>query len=416
MGIELKGKFNTAKVYTDVIDNATISQVLSILNLEVYKDNTIRIMPDCCAGVGCVVGTTMTISDALTPNLVGVDIGCGMLAIKLKEKRIDLPKFDSILRKVVPSGGSVFDTPSSMDSDVEYLRCIKHKAPIKVGLAYCSLGTLGGGNHFIELDKDEETDDIWLVIHTGSRHLGIEVCNHYQKAAYDELKLIVNKGGLASRQAELIEQLKKEGKKSKVEDELKRLKRDYREIAPDVPYELAYCKGGLLEDYLHDMKIVQAHASHNRATIAKNLLKAAKLHEVERFETIHNYIDVDNMILRKGAVSAQDGETLIIPINMRDGSLICKGKGNVDWNYSAPHGAGRLYSRSEAKARFSLSEYKKTMESAGIYTTSVNKGTLDECPMAYKDLESIVDNIGDTVEVVKLIKPIYNFKASSIDD
>ena len=409
--IVLQGKFNTSKVYTDLIDNSTISQIMTLCNIEVFKDSQIRIMPDCHAGKGCTVGTTMTITDAVTPNLVGVDIGCGMLAVKLKEKRIDLPAFDSIVRKFVPSGAGVHNAPHMSGPDLENLRCYG-KAKIRELLAYCSIGTLGGGNHFIELDKDSN-GDIWLVIHTGSRHLGIEVCDYYQKQAYLDLKFKANKGNLQTKTNELIEQLKSEGKHKEISKRVKDFKSGYTEIEPDVPYELAYCTGRLLEDYLYDMDIVQKFASANRAQRAKILLKQAKLHEVERFETIHNYIDVKNMILRKGSISAQLGEKVIIPLNMRDGSLICVGKGNPDWNYSAPHGAGRLYSRSETKERFSLAEYKKTMKESGIYTSSVGKGTLDECPMAYKNMNSIIENIGDTVDILDIIKPIYNFKASS---
>lgn len=412
--LELSGKYNTAKVYTDNIDNPTISQIITMCNQEQFKDSQIRIMPDCHAGTGCTVGTTMTITDAVTPNLVGVDIGCGMLAIKLKEKRIDLPAFDSVVRKYVPSGGSVHDSPHMAGPDLENLRCYG-KAHIRETLAYCSIGTLGGGNHFIELDKDSD-GYIWLVIHTGSRHLGIEVCDYYQKEAYTRLKFIANNGNLQTKTAALIDKLKSEGRHKDINKEIKKFKENYTEIEPGVPYELAYCTDDLLNDYIYDMDIVQQFASANRAQIAKILIKQAKLHEVERLETIHNYIDTKNMILRKGAISAQAGEKVIIPINMRDGSLVCVGKGNQDWNYSAPHGAGRLYSRSETKERFTVSEYKKTMKEAGVFTSSVNGGTLDECPMAYKPIESIVNNINDTVEIIDIIKPIYNFKASSEQD
>ena len=409
----VNGKFNSAKIFTDCIDNPTISQIMTLCNIEAYKESQIRIMPDCHAGKGCTVGTTMTITDAVTPNLVGVDIGCGMLAIKLKEKRVDLPAFDSIIRKYVPCGAAVHDYPRMAGPDLENLRCYG-KANIREMLAYCSIGTLGGGNHFIELDKDSN-GDIWLVIHTGSRHLGIEVCDYYQKQAYLDLKFKANKGNLQTKTNELIEQLKSEGRHKEISKRVKEFKSNYTEVEPEVPYELAYCTGELLDDYLHDMDLVQQFSCANRAQIAKVILKQAKLHEVERFETIHNYIDVENRILRKGAISAQLGEKVIIPINMRDGSLICVGKGNPDWNYSASHGAGRLFSRSDTKSRFTLSEYKKTMEEAGIYTTSVGHGTLDECPMAYKPIESILDNIGETVDVLDIIKPIYNFKASEVE-
>lgn len=412
---EIVGKFNSAKVFTDIVDNATISQIQTLCNLEIYKDSQIRIMPDCHAGKGCTVGTTMTLHGAVTPNLVGIDIGCGMLAIKLKEKKIDLPNFDSIVRKNIPSGGSVNKEPNEQGTvDIEELSCIKRKAPIRVTLAYQSVGTLGGGNHFIEIDRDAN-GDLWLVIHTGSRHLGIEVCNYYQKAGYDYLKFQINKGNRQTKQQELIEKLKAEGRSKEVHKEVERFNKGYTEQNPRIPFELAYVTDDLYNDYIHDMRIVQAHAKCNREKIARVLLKQAKLHEVERFDTIHNYIDTENMVLRKGSISAQAGEKVIIPINMRDGSIIAIGKGNPDWNYSAPHGAGRLYSRSDTKEKFSVSEYKETMKQAGIFTTSVGAGTLDECPMAYKSLDSIVDNIGDTVEIVDIIKPIYNFKAGVED-
>lgn len=412
--IELKGKYNTANVYTDNIDASTIGQIISLCNMEIYKDNQISIMPDCHAGKGCTVGTTMTIKDAITPNLVGVDIGCGMLAVKLKEKRINLPEFDSIVRRYIPSGAEVHDNPRLGGPDMENLRCYG-KARIREMLAYCSIGTLGGGNHFIELDKDDN-GDIWLVIHTGSRHLGIEVCDYYQKQAYLDLKFKANNGNIKTKTEELVTRLKSEGRHKEISAETKKFKNNYVEIEPDVPYELAYCTGQLMDDYIHDMKLVQEFASANRAHIAKVLLKQAKLHEVERFETVHNYIDTDNMIMRKGSISAQAGEKVLIPINMRDGSLVCIGKGNPEWNYSAPHGAGRLFSRSETKERFTLSEYKKTMKESGIYTSSVSSGTLDECPMAYKSMEEIMGNIGETVEIQTIIKPIYNFKAGSRED
>lgn len=413
--IELDGKYNSAIVYTDTVDNSTIGQIISICNLETYKDSLIRIMPDCHAGAGCVIGTTITIKDAITPNLVGVDIGCGMLTIKLKEKRIDLPALDSIIRKYVPSGSDTHDNNKCNNSDIEDLACIKDRAPIRIDLAYKSLGTLGGGNHFIEIDKDSATGDLYLIIHTGSRHLGLEVCNWYQNKAYEQLKLVTNYGGMEVKIQQLIEKLKSEGRYREIQKEIEEFKKKYKEEKPNIPFELAYCTGGILTDYLHDMRIVQRHASINRETIAKIILKRAKLHEVDRFETIHNYIDTENMILRKGAVSAQQGERLLIPINMRDGSLVCTGKGNPDWNFSAPHGAGRLFSRSAAKEQFSLSEYRKTMKEHGIFTTSIDQSTLDECPMAYKDMQSIIDNIQDTVSIDKIIKPIYNFKASALE-
>ena len=349
-------------------------------------------------------------------NCISITGNCGMLAVKLKEKRIDLPLLDSVIRKYIPSGGNVNDEPkeSKTSLEVKDLHCYgKSGANIREMLAYQSVGTLGGGNHFIEVNKDDD-GYLWLVVHTGSRHLGLEVCDYYQNAGYENLKIKANDGNLASKTKELIDKLKKEGREKEISKELKKFKDNYKENNPSIPYELAYVEGELFNDYIHDMDMVQKHAACNRAEIVRLILKYAKLHEVERFETIHNYIDVENMILRKGSVSAQLGEKLIIPMNMRDGSLICIGKGNPDWNYSAPHGAGRLMSRSVAKESISMSDYKKSME--GIFTTCVNRSTLDESAFAYKPMEEIIENIGDTVDIIAHIRPIYNFKASDGED
>lgn len=407
---ELKGKYSSATIYTDNIDNSAIGLIQALCNQEFTRDSKIKIMPDVHAGKGCCIGTTMTIKDKVVPNLVGVDIGCGMLTVKLKEKRLDLPKLDSVIKKSIPSGGDVNETYSTTNgSKVENLRCLKD-ANIKLDRAYASLGTLGGGNHFIEIDKSDN-GDLYLVIHTGSRHLGLEVCNYYQNKAYEQLKEQMTGETLSEKQAKLIKQLKWEGRHKEISRELAKLKKEYHQLRPNIPFELAYCSGGLFDDYIHDMKITQEHASINRALIAKRIIKEMKLHEVERFETIHNYIDTENMVLRKGAISARLGEKVLIPINMRDGAIIAVGKGNDDWNQSAPHGAGRLFSRSQAKRSFTVSDFKKTMKDAGVYSSSVNEGTLDESPMAYKPIKEILDKIVDTVDVIEQIKPIYNFKS-----
>lgn len=414
--IELKGKYNDCKIFTTSIDAGTQGQILTLLNQQSVEGNKIRFMSDIHQGKGCVIGTTMTLENGkVIPNLVGCDIGCGMIAVKLKEKRIDLPKLDSVIRKYIPSGGEVHENAKMFKTtlDVEQLRCYgKPGAKIREMLAYQSVGTLGSGNHFIEVNTDKD-GNLWLVIHTGSRHLGLEVCDYYQGEAYKRLKDEYNNGGRAKQQQELIEKLKSEGRHKEIKKEIEKFNKNFKEQNPSVPFELAYCDGELFDDYIHDMKMVQEHASCNRAEIARVILKEMKLHEVGRFETIHNYIDTENMILRKGSVSAQAGERLLIPINMRDGSLICVGKGNPDWNYSAPHGAGRLMSRSEAKANISMTEFKNSMN--GIYTTSVNKSTIDESPMAYRPMEEIIENIKDTVEIIDIIKPIYNFKAGEED-
>ena len=401
--IELKGKYNNCKVYTDNIDNETISQLINLLNQEFIKDNTIRIMPDCHAGKGCVIGTTMTIKDKIVPNLVGVDIGCGMSAIKLKEKEIDYTKLDEIIHKYVPSGCNIHKEIKQNFDELD-----KVIAPINKNNALKSIGTLGGGNHFIECDIDND-NNLWLVVHTGSRHLGIEVCDYYQNLAYEHLKNKINGGDLNTKKRELISKYKQTGREKEISSALRKLDEDYREIFPNVPKELAYVEEEDMKKYLHDMNIVQKYAKKNREVIVNNIVKNMNLTIVESFDTIHNYIDIDNMILRKGSISAQAGEKVIIPMNMRDGSLICMGKGNSDWNYSAPHGAGRILSRSKAKNIIDFKDFEESMR--GIYTTSVALSTIDESPFVYKPMNEIIKNIKETVDIVSCIKPVYNYKA-----
>lgn len=408
--LELQGKYAKAIIYNDDVEKSLISQILNMLNLRSLAGSKIRIMPDCHPGKGCVIGTTIQLIDSVIPNLVGVDIGCGVLAIRLKEKRINLSDLDSIIHKKVPSGGSVHDNPI-FDFDLSELKVIHNKGKIRQELALKAIGSLGGGNHFIEIDKDDEGNN-WLLIHSGSRHLGMEVCDHYQYRAYEDAKYLVNNGTYSDKQQAFIDELKRQGRTKELEKELKKFKQSYVEIKPDIPFELVHCSGSTMTDYMHDMEIVQSYASKNRRVIASIILKNAKLHEIESFDTIHNYIDTNNMILRKGAISAQLGEKILIPMNMKDGALICIGKGNPEWNFSAPHGAGRLLSRAEAKSLISVTEYKKVMKEAGIYSTSVGKGTVDESPMVYKDAKLIESLIEDTVDIVQRIKPIYNFKAS----
>ena len=395
MAILLNGKYNSAKVYTDNIDQETIAQVIELLNQPFVAGERICIMPDCHAGKGCVVGTTMTLTNKVVPNLVGVDIGCGMYAVKLGEKDIDLAKLDEVINTKVPSGFSTHDKAVARFDPLESIIC-----PIDIPNALKSLGTLGGGNHFIEVDRDKD-GALWLVIHTGSRHLGIEVCNHYQKAGYEAIKNESVKAKIDTTIAEL----KARGLEREIENTIKSLKMQ----APKVPEHLAYVEGELFKDYIHDMRITQEYAKLNRDTIADIIIFAMGLHPEESFDTIHNYIDTDNMILRKGSISAQTGERVIIPMNMRDGSLICIGKGNSDWNDSAPHGAGRIMSRSQAKDRVDFEEFQRSM--TGIYSSSVVESTVDESPMVYKPIDEIMDNIADTVDIVDVIKPIYNFKA-----
>lgn len=393
--LELNGKYNTAKVFTDNVDNETISQIIELLNQDYIKDAKIRIMPDCHAGAGCVIGTTMTITDKVCPNLVGVDIGCGMLAVRIEEKDVDLPKLDDVINTYIPAGFNVNEEPLGSFSHLTDLA-----APADISLAYCSIGSLGGGNHFIELDKDDD-NNLWLVIHTGSRHLGLEVAKHYQELAYKQLK----DSDVGGKIKAVIADLKAKGREKEIEKTIQALKMQ----EPHIPKPLCYVSGQAFKDYIHDMEIVQKHAELNRKCIADTVIHKMGWHICEEFQTIHNYIDTKNMILRKGSVSALDGEKLIIPINMRDGSLICIGKGNPDWNYSAPHGAGRILSRSEAKDAVGMDEFREAME--GIYSSSVMESTIDESPMVYKPMEEIMENIRDTVDVVKVIKPVYNFKA-----
>ncbi|MDR0839081.1 MAG: RtcB family protein [Oscillospiraceae bacterium] len=356
--IELQGKYNTAKMFTDSAEQYAIAQVINLLNQEFVSGSKIRLMPDAHPGEGCTIGTTMTITDKVVPNLVGVDIGCGMETVLLRDTRVELQQLDKAIHKLIPAGFNVRKTAHTYADEPELtkLRCAKH---VSLDRARLSVGTLGGGNHFIELDRDDD-GRLYLVIHTGSRNLGKQVAEFYQKSA----------GGST----------------------------------------LAYVEGALLDDYLHDMAIVQRYADINRAAIARDIIKEMKFKVDERFSTVHNYIDLDSMILRKGAISARSGERVLIPMNMRDGSLICVGRGNPDWNFSAPHGAGRLMSRSDAKQSVTLTQFEKSME--GIYSTTVKKSTIDESPFAYKPMDEIIANIADTAEIVKTIKPVYNFKAA----
>ena len=367
--IEIRGKYNTAKVFIDELESQAAAQIKELCNQEFVKGSIIRIMPDAHAGVGCTIGTTMTITDKVVPNLVGVDIGCGVETIKLRQKEIDLDRLDEIIHTSVPSGFSVRKKPHEYVkyTGLDSLLCKKH---VDYERAKLSIGTLGGGNHFIEVNKDSR-GSLYLVVHSGSRHLGKQVAEYYQKLAYRELQ----KTGSVK-----------------------------------ISRQLAYLQGESFRNYLHDMRITQQYAVYNRKAIVDEIIKKMKLAAEEHFTTIHNYIDLDGMILRKGAISARKGEKVLIPLNMRDGSLICIGKGNKDWNYSAPHGAGRLMSRRQAKKTISLQEYKETM--AGIYSSTVTRSTLDECALAYKPMADIIDNIRDTVDIVDIVKPLYNFKGT----
>jgi len=382
--IELKGTYGTAKVFTNEVEDTAITQIKELLEQDFIKDSKIRIMPDVHAGMGCTIGTTLTITDKVVPNLVGVDIGCGMLTIPLEKTEIDLPKFDKQIKRSIPSGAGVYHKEAKYDfPDIQNLMCYKY---IKTSNVDRMIGTLGGGNHFIELDKDKN-GNIYLVIHSGSRNLGKQVCDYYQKLAIQN------------------------------------------NSSKQIPRQLCYLTGEDKDDYLHDMRICQEYASYNRWAMANELLKnyfypmnvrfsetyKLKIKEkgfklsTEGFETIHNYIDHDYNIIRKGAISAQSGEKVLIPINMRDGAIIAAGKGIEDMNYSLPHGAGRLMSRKVAEKSIDLEEFKKSMK--GVYSSVVGEGTLDEAPQAYRDMKTMLEALDGLIDDVHIVKPIYNFKA-----
>lgn len=390
--IELRGKYNTAKVFTDNIDETTISQVIELLNQDSVKNSKIRIMPDTHAGAGCTIGTTMTIEDKIVPNLVGVDIGCGMAVANIGKCEIDYAKLDEVIKKYIPSGMEVHKKSYNFDR-LKELICFDK---INKERARKSIGTLGGGNHYIEIDVDDN-EVKYLVVHSGSRYLGKQVAELYQKIGYNSLiKFVVNK-------EEIIKNLKSEGRQQDIQKEISEIKPKY------INKDLAYVYKNDFSNYIHDMKIVQQYATLNRNTMIDIIVRHMNFNIEDRFTTIHNYIDTETMILRKGAISAQYGERVIIPMNMRDGSLICIGKGNPDWNYSAPHGAGRIMSRSKAKNNISFDEFQKSMKD--VWTSSVCQSTIDESPMVYKPMEEIINNISDTVNIIKIVKPAYNFKA-----
>lgn len=400
--IAITGRFNTAICYTNELEPTAHAQIEAVCNEQAFEASKIRIMPDVHAGKGCTIGTTMTIVDKVVPNMVGVDIGCGMYTVNLGKVDIDLAQFDEAAHSI-PCGKNVWEGRQER-FDLTALRCYRSLKNTK--RLERSLGTLGGGNHFIEIDVDED-ENKYLIIHSGSRNLGTQVAEFYQKIAVD---LNLGKEEYFKKREEIIRTYKEQGRRSEIQSVLKQMEKEWTEKEPTIPRELCYLYGEYMEDYLHDIHICQQFAKRNREKMAEILLQKTGLVAVEAFQTIHNYIDVDEKILRKGSVSAKAGEKLLIPINMRDGSLICIGKGNEDWNYSAPHGAGRLMSRSAAFERLTMEEYEKQME--GIYTTCVNTATLDESPMAYKNMDEIVANIEPTAEIIAHIKPIYNFKAA----
>ena len=398
--MEIKGQVNTAICFAKVIEDEAIEQIRRMCDYEFTEGSRIRIMPDVHAGKGCTIGTTMTVKDKAVPNIVGVDIGCGMYTVNLGKAEINMEQMDAAAH-FIPSGLNVWEGRKER-FDLIDLRCYRGLKDTR--RLERSLGTLGGGNHFIEIDQ--AADGIkYLVIHSGSRNLGKQVAEFYQHLAVD-----LNKGKeeyFAKRDA-LIAEYKAAGRRSEIQAALKELKWQSREAT--IPEDLCFVYGQYLEDYLHDVEICQRFARRSRELMAEIILQQLGMEALDAFHTIHNYIDTDEMILRKGAIAAHKGEKVLIPINMRDGSVLAVGKGNPDWNFSAPHGAGRIMSRTAAKEHLDLDEYRREME--GIYTTSVNEATLDEAPMAYKSLADIIDVIDESVDIIEVLKPIYNYKAN----
>lgn len=403
----LKGRYGEAKVFTDYVEESATSQIIELLNQPFVEGSNIRIMSDVHAGAGCVIGFTADMKNMVIPNLIGVDIGCGMLTLDITGINLSLESLDQFIKTNIPAGRNIYDNAISDYDKFFSLHCYNDLR--SQGNFGKSIGTLGGGNHFIEIDKSEETGKTYLVIHSGSRNMGKQVADYYQKMAVNMWKI----GGVDHKEhrQKLIDACRAEKRGYDIPAVLARFDKDFKESHPQYPADLCFLFGDKMQEYLYDMDICQKYASHNRAVIAKQIIHflGSNLLAVSHFETIHNYIDMNTNIMRKGAVSAQENEKLIIPMNMRDGSLLCIGKGNSDWNYSAPHGAGRLMSRGEAKRNISMDDYKESMK--GIFTSSVNEGTLDESPMSYKPMAEIISNIKDTVDIVDIIHPIYNFKA-----
>lgn len=396
------------KIFTKNVEQEAVDQIELLLAQDAFKDCKVRIMPDVHAGKGCVIGFTADLGNKVIPNIVGVDIGCGMLCVSLGQRDINFDELDNVIRSYVPSGRGVHEGRILRFEELQNLKCYRELRDTK--RIERSIGTLGGGNHFIEVDVAEDGYK-YLVIHTGSRNLGKQVADHYQNLAFE---LMSGKDKLYEEQDRLIKEYKAAGRKSEIQNAIAELHRNFKAVNPNIPKDLCYLEGKYREDYLHDMRICQKFAYINRVMIAQIICNhmgwGVDADMPDYFECIHNYIDHDSNIVRKGAISAKYGEKVLIPINMRDGCIIGTGKGNEDWNCSAPHGAGRVMSRTKAKELVSLEEFEKSMD--GIYTTSVNQSTIDESPMAYKTLNEIVENIKDTVDVLTIIKPVYNFKAS----
>ncbi len=399
---EIKGKKSTALCFASIIEEEAVNQIRRMCDYDFTENSKIRIMPDVHYGKGCTIGTTMTITDKVVPNIVGVDIGCGMYTVELGKNDLDLEKIDHAAHSI-PSGRNIWEGRKERFNLLD-LKCYRQLS--RTRRFERSLGTLGGGNHFIEIDKGSDGMN-YLIIHSGSRNLGKQVADYYQQLAIDLHKGI---GSYLEAREEIIHTYKEQGRRKEIQSALEKLKWDRENEEPDMPADLCFLDGKYLDDYLQDIVVCQQFARRNRELMAEILLNRIGIKPGEAFHTIHNYIDTNEMILRKGAIAAHEGEKVLIPLNMRDGSILAYGKGNPDWNYSAPHGAGRTMSRKDAKDKLSMKEYFETMK--GIYTTSINEKTIDEAPMAYKNYEDIIIDIKDCVDIIDTLKPIYNFKAS----
>lgn len=398
MAILVEGKFNTATIHSKVPQETAITQIEELMNQEFMEGTEIHIMPDYHAGAGCVIGTTIKLNGKVVPNLVGVDVGCGVMVWKLGSIDIDFEKLDNVIRERIPSGNEIHENPSALNIVLSVVN-FNSKNFVAQGLdnerTAKSLGTAGGGNHFIELSEDSNGCK-YLIVHTGSRYVGAKVAKYHQDKAISQLKKIDVKN--------LIETLKSEGRHKEIEAEIQKLKASI----PDIPKELAYLEGKDFDSYINDMKLAQKYAVQNRRNIGVSIIHNMNWEILETFDTIHNYIDTEEMILRKGAVRALEGELLVVPINMADGTLLCVGKGNPDWNYSAPHGAGRIKSRKQAKNDLTMDDFTARM--SDVWTSTAVEETLDEAPMAYKPIEEIMDAVVETVDVIDVLKPLYNFK------
>lgn len=404
--MELQGKYGSAKVFVKDIEEGAKQQIINLLNQDFIEGSKVRIMPDVHEGMGCVIGFTADMGDKVIPNIVGVDIGCGMLTVDLGDIDIDLERLDKIIYNKIPSGNKTHNERKYNFERLRELYCLRDLKNTK--RIERSIGTLGGGNHFIEVGIDDYNNK-YLIIHSGSRNLGKQVADIYQRLAVD---LCSGKEEYFKRKDELIRTYKEAGRRKEINKALKALAKEYEGLRPQYPKDLCFLTGEYRQRYLHDMKICQEYATLNRRVMAEIILEALlgkSLDDFDHFETIHNYINFQDNIIRKGAISAYKGEKILIPINMRDGSILAIGKGNTDWNYSAPHGAGRVMSRNVAKEKLSMDEFKKSME--GIYSTSISKTTLDEAPFAYKPMDDILESLEETAEIYSIIKPIYNFKA-----